>query len=179
MNDYLSHAQVNKIKNSQWVRAGLSSRSRMQDGGPQNADDGAVESGELPARQRPTPGRSRMKDGGQQSADDGVVESGELTLYAPHPAGAGCLTAACRVQMMELSKPASSLRSESSELPAGRRPTPGRSRMPDGGPQSADDGIVESGELSSLREPTPGWSRMPDGGPQSADDGVVEASELP
>jgi hypothetical protein len=51
--------------------------------------------------------------------------------------------------------------------------------MPDGGLQSADDGVVEASELSARRHPTPGRSRMPDGGPQSADDGVVETGELP
>ncbi len=76
----------------------------MPDGGPQSGDDGVVEAGQIPARRRPTPGRSRMPDGGQQSADDEVVEASE------HPAGAGCRTAARRVQMMELSKPASSRR---------------------------------------------------------------------
>ncbi len=49
--------------------------------------------------------------------------------------------------------------------------------MPDGGPQSADDGVVEASELPARRRPTPGQSRLPDGGPQSAeDDGVVEAT---
>jgi hypothetical protein len=57
----------------------------MPDGGPQSADDKAVEVGELPARSFPTSGQ-------------------RLT----HPAGAGCRTAVRRVQMMELSKPASS-----------------------------------------------------------------------
>ncbi len=59
---------------------------------------------EPPARRRPTPGRGRMPDGGPQSAD----EAGERPAAAPHPAGlgAGCRTAARRVQMMELSKPA-------------------------------------------------------------------------
>ncbi len=65
------------------------------------------------------------------------------------------------------------------ELPARRCPTPCRSRMPDGGPQCADDGVVEAIKLSTRRLPTPGRSRMPDDGPQSVDDGVVEASELP
>ena len=51
-------------------------------------------------------------------------------------------------------------------------------RLPDGGPQSADDGVVEASELPARRRPTPGRSRMPDGGPQSADDGVVEASDV-
>ncbi len=49
--------------------------------------------------------------------------------------------------------------------------------MPDGGPQSEDDGVVVASELFTRRRPTPDRSRMPDGGPQSADDGVVEASE--
>jgi hypothetical protein len=35
--------------------------------------------------------------------------------------------------------------------------------MPDGGPQSADEGVVEASELPSRRHPTPGRSRMPDG----------------
>jgi hypothetical protein len=35
--------------------------------------------------------------------------------------------------------------------------------MLDGGPQSADDGVVEASELPSRRHPTPGRSRMPDG----------------
>jgi hypothetical protein len=108
-----------------------------------------------------------MTDSGLQSADDGVVETGEL----PARRRPGCRTAARRVQMMELSKPAS---------PARRRPTSGRSRMPDGGPQSADDGVVEAGELPALpphTRPEPDAGR--DGCPKSADDGVVEAGELP
>ena len=51
--------------------------------------------------------------------------------------------------------------------------------MPGGGPQSADDAVVEASELPTSRHPTPGRSRMPGGGPQSADDAVVAASELP
>jgi len=51
-----------------------------------------------------------------------------------------------------------SYRQELREFPARRRPTPGRSRMPDGGPQSADDGVVEASELPARRRPTPGRS---------------------
>ncbi len=57
---------------------------------------------------------------------------------------------------------------EAGELPSRRCPTPGRGRMPDGGPQSADDGVVDAGELPALRHPTPGRGQMPDGGQQSA-----------
>jgi len=71
---------------------------------------------------------------------------------AQHPAiGAGGQTAARRVRMMKLSKPASP--------PAHRRPTPGdRCRRPDGGPQSADDEVVEA----ASEPPAPhrrGWCR--------------------
>ena len=44
--------------------------------------------------------------------------------------------------------------------------------LPDGGPQSAYDEVVEASEPHGLRRPTPDRSRMPDGGPQSADDEV-------
>jgi hypothetical protein len=58
---------------------------------------------------RPTPGRSRMPDSGPQNADDGVFKTAsELparrAAAAPHPAGAGCRTAARGVQIMEFSK---------------------------------------------------------------------------
>ena len=64
-----------------------------------------------------------------------------------------------------------------------RRPTPagGRSRTPDGGPQSAADEVVEASEPPGPphRRPTrtPDRSRTQDGSPPSADDEVVEASE--
>jgi hypothetical protein len=45
--------------------------------------------------------------------------------------------------------------------------------MPDGGPQSADDGVVEASELPAHRRPRPCRSQMPDGGQKSADDGVT------
>jgi hypothetical protein len=53
--------------------------------------------------------------------------------------------------------------------------------MPDGGPQSTDDGFGEASELPVRRRPTPGRSRMADGSPQSADsnDGAADASEFP
>jgi hypothetical protein len=51
--------------------------------------------------------------------------------------------------------------------------------MPDSGPQSADDEVVEASEPPAHRRPIPDRSRMPDGGPQRADDEVVEASEPP
>jgi hypothetical protein len=91
-----------------------------------------------------------MPDDGPQSADDGVVKVSKLPApAAPHPAGAGCLTAARRVQMMELSKVVSS------RVPARCHPIP--CRMPDCGSQSANDGVVE--EASELPRALPPHTR--------------------
>jgi hypothetical protein len=125
-------------------------RSRMPDGCPQSSGDGAVEADELYSRRRPTPGRGRMPDGCPQSADDGAFEASELPAgLCPHPAG--CRTAARRVQMMELTKPASS-----------QRATPHPWPEPDARRQSEDAGVVEASELSTRSYPTPSW--MPDAG---------------
>jgi hypothetical protein len=58
---------------------------------------------------------------------------------------------------------------EASELPARRRPTPGRIRIPDGCPQSADDRVVEAGKLPARRAPTaPRRPRPTPGRPKQA-----------
>jgi len=64
---------------------------------------------------------------------------------ALHPAGAGCRMAARRVQRMLSSEPAS--------LPTRRSPAPGRGRLPDGGPQSAEDGVVGASEPPRAPQP--------------------------
>jgi hypothetical protein len=64
----------------------------------------------------PTTCLGRLPDGGPQSIENGVVEAGEppepasqsQRAAARQPAGAGCRTAARRVQKMVQSKPASS-----------------------------------------------------------------------
>jgi hypothetical protein len=54
-------------------------------------------------------------------------------------------------------------------------PATGRSRLPDGDPQTAEDGGVRTSELPVRSSPATGRSRLPDGGQQSAEYGVVEA----
>ncbi len=85
-------------------------------------------------------------------------------IRSSHQPGSG----ACRAQQMELSKPSTPHAAashlavvgcrmaahrvqtiEACELSTRRRPTPGRSRMPDGGPQSADGEVVEASELTT------------------------------
>ncbi len=67
------------------------------------------------------------------------------------PAEAGCRTAT--------RKSAEDDAYEASELPARRRLAPGRSRLPDGGPQSAEDDADEAGELTARSSPSTSWSR--------------------
>jgi hypothetical protein len=46
-----------------------------------------------------------------------------------------------------------------------RSPATGRSRLPDGGPQSAADGVVGAGELPTRSSPATGRSRLPNSSP--------------
>jgi hypothetical protein len=71
---------------------------------------------------------------------------------------------------MGSSKPANPQRAAALQ-PAGR--------LPDGGPQSAADGVVEAGKAPACGSPqaAAGRSRLPDGGQQGAADGVIEAGK--
>jgi len=132
--------------------------------------------GQAPSRGTPVLSPPPHRGGGSGGCSGGgrgaraAGGRGEPGLVSPprtaarHPAiGAGGRTAARRLglRMMTLSKPPARppRRTAAASPPAHRRPTPGdRCRRPDGGPQSADDEVVEAASEPPAQHRR-GWCR--------------------
>ncbi len=135
-------------------------RRRLQRRG-EGSQDGrgsrGARAGEPPAHRRPTPGdRCRRPDGGPQSADAEVVEAEAGGRGGPELVSRGLR----------------GLRgARAGEPPAHSRLTPGdRCRRPDGGPQSADDEVVEASEPPRAPQPDTRQS-VPEAGQRPAECG--------